>query len=156
MYSHYWYRKEMLPQVIFAKAVEDCRKVCKAIGIPLSGWDGSGTPAFTDKGIRFNGRGLINSHETFFVPRTFVPRHRQVDEKDRHFAFCKTAGKPYDLAVCCCLIILNTHFGTEVFRVASDGDEAAWQPAKYACQQFLGYGSDWRLRQVEAEEETVA
>lgn len=144
-YTHYWYRKEILPQDIFTKAVEDCRKVCEAIGIPLAGWDGSDKAVFTGTKIVFNGCGEFDSHESFVVPRTFAANFKHADKNGRLFACCKTAHKPYDLAVMCCLIVMNIAFGTDVFTVCSDGADASWKPACAACQRHLGYGGDWTL-----------
>lgn len=62
------------------------------------------------------------------------------------FDFCKTARKPYDAAVCACLVAFRHHFGG-AFAVSSDGDDydAGWVAARTACQAVLGYGDDFSL-----------
>jgi hypothetical protein len=58
-------------------------------------------------------------HETFAIQRK---------RKVKKFEFCKTAGKPYDLMVCTCLILLKWYFKDKV-SISSDGDMEDWQPA---------------------------
>ena len=70
---------------------------------------------FNAKELVFNGiEGA--SHETFAVKFG----------KQEEFEFCKTAQKPYDLAVCKCLLILSLSKG---FTFSSDGDLRDWQEA---------------------------
>lgn len=54
-YTHYWERLCTLPLPLFAKAVEDCRRLCEAMQIPLGDADGKGLPTFTAAEICFNG-----------------------------------------------------------------------------------------------------
>jgi len=63
------------------------------------------------------------------------------------FEFTKTARKPYDSAVCACLIVLQYHLGVW-FRVSSDGDDAdeGWTTARQFCERVLGYGGDFTLK----------
>lgn len=81
--------------------------------------------------IYLNGIGE-EQHETFSINR--------VGASD--FEFCKTARKPYDIAVCSALIIAKRHFG-DAIEVSSDGDNAdsEWLVAKALCIKELGYGS---------------
>lgn len=67
-------------------------------------------PKFTAKGISLNGLDNENddAHETFAVEF----------DKPKEFAFCKTARKPYDAAVCKILAILSLSDG---FYFSSDG-----------------------------------
>ena len=63
-YTHYWERPSVLPRPQFIAAVEDCRRLFAALGIPLGGANGEGKPIFTDKEICFNGHvdsGKLNS-----------------------------------------------------------------------------------------------
>ena len=53
-------------------------------------------PQVTPEMVRFNGRG-DDGHETFLF------------DVNGGWAFTKTSRKPYDLAVCECLLILNAH-----------------------------------------------
>ena len=53
--------------------------------------------------------------------------------------FTKTAHKPYDLVVCCCLILAKKHFGDKIL-VASDGTwEQDWQHANETIMYHFGY-----------------
>lgn len=66
------------------------------------------------------------SHESFILDR--------IDRED--FNFCKTAYKPYDLAVCCVLIIAKHHLGKAI-SVSSDGGPEQWRDAVELCQRIL-------------------
>lgn len=54
-YTHYWRRERDLDATKFAAAVEDCRKLCAAIPIPLGDYSGEGEPEFSAEAISFNG-----------------------------------------------------------------------------------------------------
>ena len=84
------------------------------------------------------------SHETFHFPRTLEPHEWQEPKNGLYFEFCKTAFKPYDLAVTAFLVIAKHHLQDRLM-VHSDGDEAHWQDAKWLCQLELGYGLDFQL-----------
>ena len=100
--------------------------------------------------IRFNGKGDL-SHETFYLEREWKDdsyKSSWLDE-DRpkthdYFTFCKTAQKPYDIAVCGALIIAKKHFGDNVI-ITSDGDDDNWEDARDEVQFVLGYGEDFHL-----------
>ncbi|MEI8195291.1 MAG: hypothetical protein WCI73_05220 [Phycisphaerae bacterium] len=138
-YTNYWERPPLLPAPAFGQAVADCRRILPELHIPLAGADGSGKPIFRTTEIVFNGVGAA-SYETFGV------RREEADSGDspRGFSFCKTAHKPYDLAVQVALIVFKHHLGAQLC-VRSDGKEAAWDRARQLCQQYLGYGTDFRL-----------
>lgn len=68
-----------------------------------------------EKGIHFNGIDE-DGHETFVVPW----------EGGRQF--CKTARKPYDQAVCECLLVLRARIPG--FRLSSDGFSSSLQKAQ--------------------------
>ena len=143
-YTHYWYQAPQLDQDTFAKAAGDCRTVCEKLDIPLADADGRGNPVFGEEFIAFNGRGE-HAYEGFIVDRLFsVESHDDPDEHGRYFDFCKTAHRPYDLAIQCCLIVLKHYFGDQ-FKVKSDGEQADWAPAMEACQAALGFGQDFKL-----------
>lgn len=59
--------------------------------------------------ICFNGKD-DEGHETF-----------SIDVDDPSWDFCKTACKPYDIAVCKILLLLACHYGSDHVRVTSDG-----------------------------------
>jgi len=83
-------------------------------------------------GVAFNG--LVNgAHETFIFP-----------DFPEQAGFCKTARKPYDLAVTAALIILKHHL-REMITIGSDEVTAHFRPAMNLCQEILGYGEEFRL-----------
>ncbi|MDD3473332.1 MAG: hypothetical protein PHS86_11150 [Syntrophaceae bacterium] len=104
------------------------------------------------------------SHETFSLPLEIEkdswqkpieaishydqygkPVYNDKKEIGLYFECCKTAYKPYDLAVIICLIIAK-HYLKENIQVSSDGDIEQWQDGMLICQKILGYGLDFQLR----------
>jgi len=71
------------------------------------------------------------SYETFMFKK----------EKEE-FNCCKTAYRPYDLHVCCFLII--AHHYVDHVSVASDGTMDHWMDAKLLCVKLLNVG--WRFK----------
>lgn len=146
-YTHHWETIEnaFMPHLWLA-AIADCEQVAYRImadGIELGGPSGeSGDRAYEFNGVRvaFNGFG-DGAYESFVVPR--CPERRY----GRKFAygFCKTAHKPYDLAVTACLLVLKHHLGA-TFRVGSDGVDADWSAAKALVQDELGYGAGYTIQ----------
>jgi len=92
------------------------------------------------------------SHESFILKRTFrkaydsqVPCDRKDEpEYNKWFSCCKTAYKPYDLAVISCMIIAKHHLGEQVL-IHSDGDIEDWADGMILCQKILGYGKNFKL-----------
>lgn len=92
------------------------------------------------------------SHETCWFPRV-VPNERMT-QFDSHptkeggagwqFNFCKTAYKPYDLAVTSFLIIAKQHL-KETISIKSDGETQHWADARVLCQQVFNYGIEFEL-----------
>ena len=62
----------------------------------------------------------------------------------KYFAKCRTCYKPYDIAVCCCLLIAKRRFGS-LMVVASDGTNRNWSDVRGVCQQVLGYGKGMKF-----------
>jgi hypothetical protein len=84
------------------------------------------------------------SYEAFRVQRVWRPRHALQQPPEEWWSdFCKTNYLPYDLCVQGCLIVLSHHLSVDHFRVSSDGTSRDWNDARDACQQILGYGSNW-------------
>jgi hypothetical protein len=54
-YTHHWERLRILPRPPFIAAIEDCRRLCDALQIPLGDANGEGLPTFTAEEICFNG-----------------------------------------------------------------------------------------------------
>lgn len=92
------------------------------------------------------------SHETCYFPRVVPKDHygyfrsHPTEEKGTgwHFDFCKTAYKPYDLAVTCFLVIAKHHLAGNLW-VASDGETQRWADARILCQKELGFGAGFEL-----------
>jgi len=96
-------------------------------------------------GAWFGGRQLRSrtcdgdcSHESFVLHRLHPESSVEPTEHGFFFDFCKTAFKPYDLAVQVCLVIAAHHL--DAFTVTSDGSMDEWQDAIAVCQEVLGYG----------------
>jgi hypothetical protein len=97
--------------------------------------------------VFLNGIGEL-SHETFCLERvTDTTGFTQRDDDGLIFKFCKTAQKPYDIAVCSALIIAKKHFGKSIM-ISSDGDNEEWQESKALCQKILGYGDNLNMDYV--------
>src|SRR5215204_4988766 len=54
-YTHYWERPKVLPRPQLGMAVQDCRRLCAALAIPLGDAGGEGRPTFNSREICFNG-----------------------------------------------------------------------------------------------------
>lgn len=87
------------------------------------------------------------SHETCRFPQV-IPEERHADfdshpteenGKGWQFNFCKTAYKPYDLAVTAFLIIAKHHLKEKIW-IASDGETQHWADGRILCEEFLKYG----------------
>ena len=120
-YTHYWTRKKLVIDNSTWAAIErDVRELFKLLPAEaptltlVREYDEPGTePLVNGALICFNGEGELG-HETFYFPRT--------DTSD--FGFCKTARKPYDLAVQAVLRIIAHHEPSVV--LSSDGEEGAF------------------------------
>ena len=107
------------------KLFENLPAVTPAKGIPGNGGevlkidDQEGNPPVADdKTIFFNGAGFPDAdHETF-----------ELTKKKTEFCFCKTARKPYDLAVQACMLIAWYH-APNTIRISSDGYPEEWTAA---------------------------
>lgn len=56
--------------------------------------------------------------------------------------WCKTAFKPYDMAVTAALLIASHHYGENI-KITSCGSDAQWWDAKLICQRVLAYGGSF-------------
>ncbi|HZQ54076.1 MAG TPA: DUF4351 domain-containing protein [Bryobacteraceae bacterium] len=57
---------------------------------------------------------------------------------------CKTAFKPYDVAVTAALLIAKHHYGAGI-KITSCGSDMQWWDARLICQRVLGYGNSFRF-----------
>jgi len=95
---------------------------CEHKGIQLAFEDNiPEQPEVSDSQIRFNGVGN-DGYETFILKKNAYTKDQ--------FNFCKTAHKPYDLAVGLVLLIAKNHSPNSI-RVSSDGDwDSDWNEIK--------------------------
>lgn len=85
------------------------------------------------------------SHESFHFDRDRGEAQKwEKPEGGLYGDFCKTAFKPYDLAVITFLIIAKHHLG-DALKVASDGEDQHWFDGKMLCQIVLGYGLEYQF-----------
>lgn len=109
-YTHYWTIKEPIDSDAWDKLRKGIQQIvgtAQDSGIDIK--DES-----NDERIVFNGVGA-GEHESFFL-----------ELGDEEFNFCKTAGKPYDIAVTASLILLKKELGDAVI-IKSDGTWADWE-----------------------------
>ena len=85
------------------------------------------------------------SYETVGFPRAMRTSDWQEPDKDGlWFDCCKTAFRPYDLAVTAFLIIAK-HHPKDRFKVSSDGEMQHWFDGMMVTKTYLGYGLDFKL-----------
>jgi hypothetical protein len=109
----------------------------------LNGCSRSKTPIVNETEVWFNGTGGDDlGHETFALSRLNGGKdfgaYSKKGERPAAFAFCKTARKPYDLAVQAALILYKRHFGEDV-SVSSDGDSKEWASAAKLVLDLFDY-----------------
>lgn len=124
-YTHYWDIKKAKPADL-KLAIADMGKIAKHFAPILAGRDGEGRPVITPNEITFNGKG-DDSHETFSI----------TNSPHEEFGFCKTAEKPYDVAVVACLAALKDRCKDSV-SVRSDGGPSAIQHGASKASSILG------------------
>jgi hypothetical protein len=91
--------------------------------------------------IRFNGWG-DNGHETFLITREMSDYSIRDPESGESFDFCKTARKPYDVAVCLVLLSIARH-APKSFSISSDGDwDVEWSEARKIYKELFGVEVD--------------
>lgn len=137
-YTHYWYIADEISRDNWYKFLGDFHKI-------LPNFESTLETQGDQKLKTINGMVLLNgigelSHEKFCLERvTDTTGFTQRDDDGLIFKFCKTARKPYDIAVCSALIIAKKHFGESIV-ISSDGQNEEWQEAKTLCENTLGYG----------------
>ena len=111
---------------------------CKAKKIELAfEFDVQKPPEVSNEMIRFNGV-ADEGHETFILFKKKPKGQDGGDGQGRYFYFCKTARKPYDLAVCLVLLSLANH-ATKSMKITSDGDwDGDWTDARAAYKELFG------------------
>ncbi len=131
-YTHYWTQPTDYTVKAWKQIGEDIAAILKDVqhvqGIPLA-WDYNETgkqPQIDGETIRFNGLGE-DGHETFYLSRVRAPLEpwEKQGGYSRGGSFCKTARKPYDLAVVACLAYFAA-LENKPWRVSSDGEGLGW------------------------------
>jgi len=110
----------------YKKAIQDCQKIVLAYSKEFGGLSGysAHTKLGQYGGINFNGS-REEGHEDFILREHF---------SENGSNFCKTANKPYDLAVTACLIALKSRLGNLV-EIDSDGRKSDFHDGlKLACK----------------------
>jgi len=102
-------------------------KNAETMGFNLAGPMGYDKPSVTDNSISFNGEAkFYEDHETCLIDRNIDMDDgwvKQKMERDGYnFTFCKTAHKPYDIAVVAIYSFISDRFG-DAFVMDSDGEE---------------------------------
>lgn len=129
-YTHYFPQQRAFTDLEWRGVIEDSKKAiqfCQMDGIELATeYDNPAPPVVSFEEIQVNGV-EDDGHETFSIQR----------ELNHGFNFCKTARKPYDLAVCLVLLICNYH-APGVLEIGSDGDwDAEWLKAREVFQMLF-------------------
>jgi len=126
-YTHYWHQVRNISKADWSEIKDHIADILKDVqhvqGVPLANWEGNAKtcPEITADEISFNGLG-DDSHETFVIHRKRLPKEEW--QRRRGFGFCKTARKPYDIAVAACLSYMATIVGSH--EVTSDGNGSDW------------------------------
>lgn len=137
-YTHYWYRSQPFTTNEWQLIKADVKKIieyCQSTHVDLRyEYDLKRAPSVTNTHIQFNGVAELG-HDTFYITKSLKYESWQDNSKPK-FDFCKTARKPYDLAVCLCLLRIAHHSPT--FRVSSDGGwHSDWMKARNVYQHLF-------------------
>jgi hypothetical protein len=129
-YTQYFHRRPGADPAAFAALTRDAWRLfahCEAQGIALAGGLGEGAPETTSKRIAFNGAAPedYETMEWLAAPRQWNPYAKP---GALVFGFCKTAQRPYDVAVVAFLLLAQSHYGDAV-KLSSDGDAPELAPA---------------------------
>ncbi len=146
-YTHYWYLNKKSEgangidePTRFGEAIIDMEKIVSASRVLLAGWDGEGDPEVSVDEISFNGIGDAG-HETFTFQRFGTQEERLAplgaEDKEKDFAFCKTAQKPYDVVVVACLAVAAQVIGDGI-EVSTDGESKDWEEGVAFASRILG------------------
>jgi hypothetical protein len=138
-YTHYWYRKKIIDEDIFKNIVDDFKKLLNKTNIPtlLADWNGDGEPDIDYTEVRFNGKQPEDDHETFVFEQN-MDIENKISKEGKYFVFCKTARKPYDIAVTTFLLIAKYYLGDDI-KVSSDGIKEDWNEADVLVRHILKY-----------------
>lgn len=135
-YTHYMTQKKSFTKDQWAAIQNDARLILAKVisqNIPLQiEYDNDAPPCIDSKLICFNGAGE-DGHESFIVRRV---RGRDWDGGRMGWSFCKTARKPYDIAVTAILAYLETTY-PDRYSVSSDGEADDWRDGVHLARAAL-------------------
>jgi len=128
-YTHYWTQPKDYAALEWRCICEDVALIlataCGVHEVTLA-WEcdkPNKPPALSAKLIRFNGIGE-EGHESFYITRKRAKLESWQGSEDFGHACCKTAHKPYDVAVTAVLVYLAAVRG---WHVGSDGNTSEWR-----------------------------
>jgi hypothetical protein len=142
-YTHYWRRQKNLPARTFALWADDVQRIINTRPLLTDAQGFSARAAlleldereFSSELVSFNGKGELG-HETFFVPKVRDSAEWERAEKGLWFDFCKTARKPYDVAVVASLIAFKLRFPKTI--LSSDGHAGDLIDGRKLASEVLG------------------
>jgi len=129
-YTHYWEMQRDFTDDEWTRITEGAREIaekCKQ-HFDFGNWGGSHRvkfPTINETKIAFNGVG-DDSHETFFLTKEATVE----DWRTAHFAFCKTARKPYDIGVVS-ILAWAKRVAPDAINISSDGEEDVFEKGTY-------------------------
>jgi len=125
-YTHYFHQQRDVTLREWTDIINDFTKLLEDNYLPAIQYesDDSSPPQIDYHLVRFNGVG-DDGHETMIL-----------DPYNTDFEFCKTARKPYDLAVCA-LLLLAHHHAPGAWKIRSDGGPAEWARALQLAQHII-------------------
>jgi len=99
-YTNYWHQYNDFTDAEWKQIKEEFNYIKETVGFLI---DDESTKDI----IKFNGKN-DNGHEDFYLNReTKTPFDKTYEGQDVSFNFCKTNGKPYDIAVWSLLSFIN-------------------------------------------------
>ena len=144
-YTQYYQQQRTVTNTEWEGIMTDAAQIIQATidsGIPLarSYEEQDQPPSVGLSVISFNGI-ACNGHEDFFLPRVMEVGWQ--GEKYR-FNFCKTARKPYDVAVGAIMLSMH-HHAPGAWDLASDGgaEELEWENAAKMYSKVTGREVEW-------------
>lgn len=152
-YTHYFKQKKAVDDQTWKKITSDAQKIVDHLKNELPsmklGSDDPNGQMFNNERINLND--IHYGHETFYLPK-----------EESGFHFCKTAQKPYDLAVCSILLLVH-HYAPNHYDISSDGTSEDWAEAVDFNARKLGYAyklppalQDYESPEIESDAQKVA
>jgi len=172
-YTHYWgLKNSTISQKNFNKVVKDLRKIEKYFSdntifsesggtfysdreIPTELFNGNGT----NKGVYYSGYEINGKFEceSFMFngdnSEDYDHETMSLHSGDNDWQFCKTARKPYDLAVC--LILLSLKYHARSTDITSDGDNEDWSHAFRLWDKIFSRSISFKFKEWVKDSKTL-